>query len=169
MSGRKNKTRQLKELLDNRILVLDGAMGTMIQSYNLSETDFRGQRFKDHPGDLKGNYDLLSLTQPEIIKDIHLAFLEAGADIITTNSFTATAVSQADYRTENLVHELNETAAQIARKAVEEIEKNTRINHDSQQAHWVPLTAPCPYHRMSIIPVIAISLSMKWQRHILMQ
>jgi 5-methyltetrahydrofolate--homocysteine methyltransferase len=123
MSGRKNKTRQLKELLDNRILVLDGAMGTMIQSYNLSETDFRGQRFKDHPGDLKGNYDLLSLTQPEIIKDIHLAFLEAGADIITTNSFTATAVSQADYRTENLVHELNETAAQIARKAVEEIEK----------------------------------------------
>ena len=123
MSGRKNKTRQLKKLLDNRILVLDGAMGTMIQSYNLSETDFRGQRFKDHPGDLKGNYDLLSLTQPEIIKDIHLAFLEAGADIITTNTFTATAISQEDYRTGDLVHELNETAAQIARKAVEEIEK----------------------------------------------
>jgi methionine synthase I (cobalamin-dependent) len=145
MSGRKNKTRQLKELLDNRILVLDGAMGTMIQSYNLSETDFRGQRFKDHPCDLKGNYDLLSLTQPEIIKDIHLAFLEAGADIITTNSFTATAVSQEDYRTGN------------------------RVNHDSWLVHWDPLTALYPYHRMSIIRVIAISLSMKWQRHILMQ
>jgi 5-methyltetrahydrofolate--homocysteine methyltransferase len=123
MNGRKDKTGQLKELLDDRILVLDGAMGTMIQSYNLSETDFRGHRFKEHPGDLKGNYDLLSLTQPEIIKDIHRAFLEAGADIITTNTFTATAVSQSDYQTENLVHELNETGARIAGKVVEEIEK----------------------------------------------
>jgi len=123
MNGRKDKTRQLIELLDERILILDGAMGTMIQSYDLSEADFRGQRFKDHPGDLKGNYDLLSLTQPEIIKDIHRAFLEAGADIITTNTFTATAVSQSDYRTEDLAHELNETGARIAMKVVEEIEK----------------------------------------------
>ncbi|UCH95311.1 MAG: methionine synthase [Candidatus Aminicenantes bacterium] len=123
MNSRKDKTRQLAELLDERILVLDGAMGTMIQSYDLSEADFRGQRFKNHPGDLKGNYDLLSLTQPEIIKDIHRAFLEAGADIITTNTFTATAVSQSDYHTKNLVHELNETGVRIARKAVEEIEK----------------------------------------------
>jgi 5-methyltetrahydrofolate--homocysteine methyltransferase len=123
MNGRNDKTSQLLELLDERILVLDGAMGTMIQSYNLSEADFRGQRFKDHPGDLKGNYDLLSLTQPEIIKDIHRAFLEAGADIITGNTFTATAVSQSDYQTGNLVHELNETGARIAGKVVEEIEK----------------------------------------------
>jgi 5-methyltetrahydrofolate--homocysteine methyltransferase len=123
MNGRKDKTRQLVKLLDERILVLDGAMGTMIQSRDLSETDFRGQRFKDHPTDLKGNYDLLSLTQPGIIKDIHRAFLEAGADIITTNTFTATAVSQSDYQTENLAYELNETGARIAGKVVEEIEK----------------------------------------------
>ena len=123
MNDRKDKTRQLEGILDERILVLDGAMGTMIQSYNLGETDFRGQRFKDHPVDLKGNYDVLSLTQPEIIKDIHCAFLEAGADFITTNTFTANAVSQSDYQTADLVHELNETAARIARKAVEEIEK----------------------------------------------
>lgn len=123
MNGRKDKIRRLVKLLDERILVLDGAMGTMIQSCNLSETDFRGQRFKDHPGDLKGNYDLLSLTQPEIIKEIHHAFLEAGADIITTNTFTATAVSQSDYQTENLAHELNKTGARIAGEVVEEIEK----------------------------------------------
>ncbi len=118
-----DKTKQLEQLLEKRILVLDGAMGTMIQSYKLTEADFRGDRFKNHPCDLKGNNDLLSLTQPHIIKEIHLAFLEAGADIIETNTFTATAVSQADYQTENLVYEINETSARIARETADEITK----------------------------------------------
>jgi 5-methyltetrahydrofolate--homocysteine methyltransferase len=118
-----DKTKQLEQLLEKRILVLDGAMGTMIQSYKLTEADFRGNRFKNHPCDLKGNNDLLSLTRPHIIKEIHLAFLEAGADIIETNTFSATAISQADYQTENLVYEINETSARIARETADEITK----------------------------------------------
>jgi 5-methyltetrahydrofolate--homocysteine methyltransferase len=88
----------IKQLLEERILILDGAMGTMIQSYSLSEEDFRGERFKDYPHDLKGNNDLLSITKPEIIKEIHKAYLKAGSDIIETNTFNANAISQADYK-----------------------------------------------------------------------
>lgn len=95
------------DLLKSRILILDGAMGTMIQKYKLSEADYRGERFKDWPSDLKGNNDLLSLTQPKIIGDIHRAYLEAGADIIETNTFNSTAISMADYQQEALVYELN--------------------------------------------------------------
>ncbi len=87
---------KLNKILNERILVLDGAMGTMIQRYNLSEDDFRGKRFKDHPHDLKGNNDLLSLTQPEMIKEIHRAYFNAGADIVETNTFNGTSISQAD-------------------------------------------------------------------------
>ena len=89
--------KNLEELLQQRILILDGAMGTMIQRYKLDEADYRGERFKDWPSDLKGNNDLLSLTQPQIIRDIHKAYLEAGADIIETNTFNSTTVSLADY------------------------------------------------------------------------
>lgn len=106
----------LKKLLNERILVLDGAMGTMIQRYRLSEEDFRGERFKDHPHDLKGNSDLLSITQPEIIKEIHRTYLDAGADIIETNTFTATSVSQADYKLDHLSYEINFQAAKIAKE-----------------------------------------------------
>jgi 5-methyltetrahydrofolate--homocysteine methyltransferase len=106
-------------LLKQRIFVLDCAMGTMIQSYELSEGDFRGERFADHPHDLKGNNDLLSLTQPQVIRSIHEAVLEVGADIIETNTFNATAVSQRDYGTDGLAYELNREAARIAREAAD--------------------------------------------------
>jgi 5-methyltetrahydrofolate--homocysteine methyltransferase len=109
----------LEQALRERILILDGAMGTMIQSYKLQEADYRGERFADHPHDLKGNNDLLCLTRPDIIEAIHRAYLEAGADIIETNSFNAQRISQADYGLEHLAYELNLAAAQCARRAVE--------------------------------------------------
>ena len=97
----------LETLLKERIVTLDGGMGTMIQGHQFNEEDYRGSRFSDHPHDLKGNNDLLSLTQPEAIKAIHQAYLDAGADILETNTFNSTAVSQADYHLEHLVYELN--------------------------------------------------------------
>ncbi len=111
---------QLQQQLDKRILILDGAMGTMIQSYKLDEAGYRGDRFADWPSDLKGNNDLLVLTQPKIIRDIHLAYLDAGADIIETNTFNANKISMADYDMEDLVYELNLQAAKIAREACDE-------------------------------------------------
>ncbi|MDX1479017.1 MAG: homocysteine S-methyltransferase family protein, partial [Saprospiraceae bacterium] len=105
---------QLDEIIKHRILVLDGAMGTMIQRYQLSEEDFRGEQFAHHPRPLKGNNDILCLTQPHVIAEIHEAYLEAGADIIETNTFNATAISQADYGTEESVYEINLTAARLA-------------------------------------------------------
>jgi 5-methyltetrahydrofolate--homocysteine methyltransferase len=110
-------TEQLRMELERRILVLDGAMGTMIQSYQLEEADFRGERFAGWPRDLKGNNDLLNLTQPGIIRAIHTAYLEAGADIIETNTFNATAISQADYGMGDLAYEMNLSAARLAREA----------------------------------------------------
>jgi 5-methyltetrahydrofolate--homocysteine methyltransferase len=113
---------RLQALLAERILLLDGAMGTMIQAHRLSEADYRGERFRDWPRDLKGNNDLLVLTRPEIIRGIHAAYLEAGADIIETNTFNATAVSMADYGMEGLVHEINVAAARLAREVADEYE-----------------------------------------------
>ena len=110
---------QLTSLLEARILLLDGAMGTMIQRHKLEEADFRGERFTDWQRDLKGNNDLLSLTQPEIIRGIHTAYLEAGADIIETNSFNANCISLADYGMEALSHELNVASARLAREAAD--------------------------------------------------
>lgn len=110
----------IRQELEKRILVLDGAMGTMIQRYKLEEKDYRGDRFKDFPHDLKGNNDLLSLTQPQIIYAIHKEYLEAGSDIIETNTFNSNAVSMADYHMEDLVYELNFVSAKLAKKAAEE-------------------------------------------------
>jgi 5-methyltetrahydrofolate--homocysteine methyltransferase len=104
-----------------RILVLDGAMGTMIQEHKLQEEDYRGDRFKDFHVDLKGNNDLLSLTQPHIIKEIHAKYLEAGADIVETNTFNSNAVSMADYEMEEYVYEINHEAAKLAKEVCEEI------------------------------------------------
>ena len=115
-----NRTALIRSLLAQRILILDGAMGTMIQSYKLSEADYRGTRFADFAHDLKGNNDLLSLTQPHIIKEIHGKYLAAGADILETNSFNTTSISMADYHMEHLVPELNFTAARLAREAADE-------------------------------------------------
>ena len=109
--------------IEKRILVLDGAMGTMIQRYRLTEEDYRGERFKDYHRDLKGNNDLLSLTQPHIIRKIHSAYLEAGADIIETNTFNATSISQSDYGLESLAYEMNRASAEIARAVADEFTK----------------------------------------------
>jgi 5-methyltetrahydrofolate--homocysteine methyltransferase len=113
-------TEQLKALMARRILILDGAMGTMVQKHRLVEADYRGTRFADHPKDLKGNNDLLLLTRPDVIRGIHAAYLEAGADIIETNTFNATVISQAEYGLEAIVHELNVEGARIARAACDE-------------------------------------------------
>ncbi len=120
---REDRLVELEPLLARRILVLDGAMGTMIQSYRLGEQDYRGERFTGWSHDLKGNNDLLSLTQPSIIRSIHAAYLEAGADILETNSFNSTAVSMADYGMEELVYELNHASARLAREVADEFER----------------------------------------------
>jgi 5-methyltetrahydrofolate--homocysteine methyltransferase len=113
----------LRSLLRERILVLDGAMGTMIQAHRLDESGYRGTRFADWPHSLKGNNDLLTLTRPAIIREIHMAYLEAGADIIETNTFNSTAIAQADYHMESLVYELNLEGARLARSAVDEMQR----------------------------------------------
>ena len=110
---------KITEILQERILFLDGAMGTMIQRHKLDEAAYRGDRFADWPSDLKGNNDLLVLTQPDIIRDIHGQYLEAGADIIETNTFNATRVAMADYGMEELVPEINRAAARLAREAAD--------------------------------------------------
>jgi 5-methyltetrahydrofolate--homocysteine methyltransferase len=115
----------LRALLEQRIVLLDCAMGTMIQSYGLSEADYRGERFADHPGELKGNNDLLSITQPEIIRDIHEAAMDAGSDIIETNTFSSTSIAQADYRLEDLAYELNYEAARVARETADAFAEKT--------------------------------------------
>jgi len=122
----KSKTDILRKILNERIMVLDGAMGTMIQHCNLSEEDFKGEKFKDHPYDLKGNNDLLSITQPEIIKNIHREYFNAGADIVETNTFNGTSISQADYHTEDFVYEINFQAAKIAREVADEFNKTNK-------------------------------------------
>ena len=111
---------RLRELLAQRIAVLDGAWGTMLQGRGLEEEDFRGERFRDHPRDVKGDPDLLNLTRPDLVLDVHRAYLEAGADITTTNTFTATSIAQADYGLEEAVYDLNVAGARLARQAADE-------------------------------------------------
>ena len=115
--------KDIHALLKERILVIDGAMGTMIQRHKLNESDYRGTRFADWPSDVKGNNDLLSITQPDIIKNIHLQYLEAGADIIETNTFNAQAVSMADYNMSMHAYEINLAAAKCARNALSPLHK----------------------------------------------
>lgn len=120
-----NRTELLRTLPTQRILVIDGAMGTMIQRYKLTEEDYRGKRFANYEHPLKGNNDLLSITQPHIIREIHDAYLEAGADIIETNTFNSTSVSMADYHMETLAYELNLMAAKTARAAADAYSEKT--------------------------------------------
>lgn len=112
--------KSLYDVIKERILVLDGAMGTMIQTYNLKEEDFRGERFKNYLSPLKGNNDLLSITQPQIISEIHKKYLESGADILETNTFSSNSISMADYNMEDLVYELNFESTKIAKKLTDE-------------------------------------------------
>ncbi len=133
----------IKELLKHRILIIDGAMGTMIQRYKLEEADYRGERFKDWPSDVKGNNDLLCLTQPQIIKEIHSHYLEAGADIIETNTFNSQRISLADYGMESLAYELNVAAAKIAKEAVGEYASLQFTVHSLQQHNTHLSTVNC--------------------------
>ena len=118
---------RIEALLKERILVIDGAMGTMLQRYGLTEEDFRGERFADHPSPLKGNNDLLCLTQPSVVQEVHEKYCAAGADIIETNTFNANAMSQADYDLEHLVYELNVAGAMCAKKAVQAFSDKERF------------------------------------------
>ncbi|MFY7757493.1 MAG: homocysteine S-methyltransferase family protein [Flavobacterium stagni] len=117
----------INEILKQRILVLDGAMGTMLQRNQFEEADFRGERFKDFPHSLKGNNDLLSITQPEAVKAVHRAYFEAGADIVETNTFSGTTIGMADYHMEDLVYELNYQSAKIAREVADEFTDKPRF------------------------------------------
>jgi 5-methyltetrahydrofolate--homocysteine methyltransferase len=120
MGEKRHIKEQLEKILAQRIMILDGAMGTMIQAYKFSEEDYRGERFKDYEILLKGNNDLLTLTQPEAIKEIHRKYLAAGADIIETNTFSGTTIAMADYGMEDLVYELNFESARLAKEAADE-------------------------------------------------
>jgi 5-methyltetrahydrofolate--homocysteine methyltransferase len=127
----------IKNELEKRILIIDGAMGTMIQRYKLAEDDYRGERFKDWPSDLKGNNDLLSLTQPHIVKEIHKQYIEAGADIIETNTFNAQKISLADYGMQALAYEMNLAAAKCAREAVNEFKAPSPLGEQKGAGPWV--------------------------------
>lgn len=132
MNTKQNTDKQVpplgvRGLLKNRILVLDGAMGTMLQRYNFSEEDFRGERFKDFPYSLKGNNDLLSITQPEAVKSVHREYFQVGADIVETNTFSGTTIGMADYHLEDLVYELNYESAKIAKEVANEFTDKPRF------------------------------------------
>ena len=116
------RTTQLHDLLRERIVLLDGGMGTMIQQYALTEADYRGERFADHPCSLQGNADILNVTRPDVIKAIHMAYLEAGADIVETNTFNCSEPSQGDYQTEELVYELSKAGAALVREVCDALE-----------------------------------------------
>jgi len=122
----------IRKILEDRILILDGAMGTMIQKHPLSEEDFRGDIFKNHTHPLKGNNDILCLTKPEIIEGIHKEFLDAGADIVETNTFSGTSIAQADYGLESVVYELNKAAAEIAKRA-----SKKKTEENPEKPRWV--------------------------------
>lgn len=125
MMTREERLARLQEEIKQRVLVLDGAMGTMIQGYKLTEEDFRGERFKDHPVDLKGDNELIGLVRPDILRDIHLKYFRAGADIAETNTFGATVIAQADYSLESVSYEMNVESARIAREAADIAESET--------------------------------------------
>jgi 5-methyltetrahydrofolate--homocysteine methyltransferase len=125
MTARDTRQKALYDALKTRILILDGAMGTMIQRHKPDEAAYRGKRFASHPRDVKGNNDLLILTQPQMISDIHRAYLEAGADIIETNTFSSTTIAQADYGMERLAYELNLEGAKLARSVADEVTAKT--------------------------------------------
>jgi 5-methyltetrahydrofolate--homocysteine methyltransferase len=145
-----NKIEALHQQLAQRIMVLDGGMGTMIQSYKLDEQDFRGSRFVDWPCDLKGNNDLLVLSKPEVIREIHDAYLAAGADILETNTFNATAIAMADYQMEALSAEINITAAKLALTSGQ---RKLPIAHAMWRACLAQPIAPVRFRLMLTIPL----------------
>lgn len=127
----------IRKELEKRILIIDGAMGTMIQRYKLSEADYRGERFRDWHTDVKGNNDLLNITRPDIITEIHRQYLEAGADILETNTFSSTAIAMADYDMQSLSYELNVAAGTCTRKAIEEYQQELKAKGQPAREAWV--------------------------------
>src|SRR3990172_8171733 len=158
-SARRERLSRLDTLLKERILILDGAMGTMIQRYKLEEKDYRGERFAAWAHEVKGNNDLLTLTQSKIIHDIHAAYLEAGADILETNTFNSQSISMADYRMEELAYELNREGARLGAPRP----TNTNARTQRARATWPACsgrpTAPPRSRRTSIIRAFATSVS----------
>jgi 5-methyltetrahydrofolate--homocysteine methyltransferase len=146
--SRESRLALLPGILRERILVLDGAMGTMLQRHRFTEEDFRGERFADHPRDLRGDNDLLCLTRPDAVREVHAAYLRAGADVVTTNSFTATRIAQADYGLEGHAREINEAAARLAREAPTRPSDETAAPATSR-ARSAPPTARPPSPRTS--------------------
>ena len=158
---KKNTESYLKSILSERIMILDGAMGTVIQTYKLEEEDFRGDRFKDHEILLKGNNDLLSITRPDIIKDIHKGYLDSGADIIQTNTFSSTSIAMEDYALQDLVYELNFESAKIAREGTDKFtnkkyvagsigptNKTASVSPDVNAGEFIPCSpSNPPFHR----------------------
>jgi len=128
----------IRDLLNQRILIIDGAMGTMIQRHKLTEADYRGERFKDWHSDVKGNNDLLNITQPHIITGIHKKYLDAGADIIETNTFSSTAIAMADYEMQSLAYELNVAAAKCARAAIDEYLHDSQTSLRAERSNTTP-------------------------------
>src|SRR3977135_3127236 len=133
---------RLDRLFKQRIVIFDGSMGVMLQKRGLSDAEFRGERFKDHPKPLRNNSDILNLSQPDMVLKVHLDYLEAGADIITTNTFTSTAISQADYGLSDLAYEMNLEGARLARKAADAYE-NRFVAGSPRPPHVTP--APCAH------------------------
>ena len=160
-----SKVEQLRAQLNERILVLDGGMGTMIQSYRLNEADFRGERFADWPCDLKGNNDLLVLSKPEVIAAIHNAYFEAGADIIETNTFNSTTIAMADYQMESLSAEINFAAAKLA-PVLMSGPRARRRNRATLPVFSARPTARRLFLRTSTIRHSATSLLTSWWRPI---
>lgn len=146
-NARQIRIQQLYKAIEDRILYLDGAMGSLIQTHKLQEADYRGEQFKDHTQDVKGNNDLLSLTQPDIIRNIHTAYLQAGSDLVETNTFNATAVSQSDYGLEHIVYDLNVAGARLAREACDEMAGET-----PDRPRWVAGTLGPTSRTLSMSP-----------------
>lgn len=159
------KISRLEQELQKRILVLDGAMGTMIQRHKLTEEQFRGERFADWPSDLKGNNDLLVLTQPEIIREIHNQYFEAGADIVETNTFNSTTIAMADYKMESLSAEINEVAARIARECADEWTRKTPNNRVMLREYWGRPIEQRLFLRMLTIPHFETLVLINWLKH----
>lgn len=162
MSDRSARLQALQNALKERILILDGGMGTMIQSYRLEEHDYRGTRFADWPSDVKGNNDLLLLSRPDVIAAIEKAYLDAGADILETNTFNATQISQADYGMESLVYELNVEGARIARQVADAKTLETPDKPRFVAGVLGPTSRTCSISRTSTTQGFATSPSTSW-------
>ena len=147
-------------MLDNQILVMDGAMGTMIQGFKLEEDDFRGERFADHESSLKGNNELLSISRPDVIKSIHLDFLKAGANILETNTFNGNRISQSDYNLQDAVREINLASVKAAREAVAEFQEANPDQPCFIAGALGPLNRTCSLSQNSLMPCLtAVSIS----------